>query len=348
MTDAVKRVSAGTRRNSARRKRRMRRGAGLEMTTQEARGKPRAMLPRAAVIRGDLLPRPRRSRWFIESVACTPADEDAAFLQRPGMRGIRLQLDYWKAEERLQCERIGHAVVIYGSTRIVSPAVASARLAEANRALAERPHDARRCHAVAEASRLVEHSVYYRVAREFGRFVGRAACGVRTARLAVVTGGGPGIMEAANRGAYESGAPSIGFNIELPRKQIPNRYITPDLCFRFHYFAIRKLHLLERAKAAVFFPGGYGTFDELFEVLTLLQTGKIPALPVILVGEAYWRRAVDFEFLADEGMIDHHDLELFTYCESAPDIWRAIGYWYERQRVRARPRRKTSRTRRHV
>ncbi|KWK53875.1 hypothetical protein WT81_20740 [Burkholderia stagnalis] len=348
MSDAVKRVSAGTRRSNARRERPTRRGAAFDVMTQEARGKPRATAPRTAGIHGDLRPLPRRSRRFAERLACAPADEDAAFLKRPGMRGIRLQLDYWKAEERLQCERIGHAVVIYGSTRMVSPAVASARLAEANRALAERPHDARRRHAVAEASRLVEHSAYYRVAREFGRLVGRAACSVRTARLAVVTGGGPGIMEAANRGAYESGAPSIGFNIELPRKQIPNRYITPDLCFRFHYFAIRKLHLLERAKAAVFFPGGYGTFDELFEVLTLLQTGKIPPLPVILVGEAYWRRAVDFEFLADEGMIDRHDLELFTYCESAPDIWRAIGDWYERQRLRPRMRRKTSRTGRRV
>lgn len=150
-----------------------------------------------------------------------------------------------------------------------------------------------------------------------------------------MTGGGPGIMEAANRGAYERGAPSIGFNIELPREQAPNPYITPALHFRFHYFAIRKLHLLERAKAAVFFPGGYGTFDELFEVLTLLQTRKIPPLPVILVGEAYWRRAVDLAFLADEGMIDRRDLELFTYCESAAQIWHAIGSWYALRRERA-------------
>lgn len=276
------------------------------------------------------------------------ADEDVAFLKRPGMRGIRLQLDYWKAEERLQSERIGHAVVIYGSTSIVAPAVASARLDDANRALAVRPHDAGRRRAVAEATRLVERSVYYRVAREFGRIVGRADRRMRTTRLAVVTGGGPGIMEAANRGAYESGAPSIGFNIELPREQAPNPYITPGLCFRFHYFAIRKLHLLERAKAAVFFPGGYGTFDELFEVLTLLQTGKIPPLPVILVGEAYWRRAVDFAFLADEGMIDRRDLDLFAYCESAPDIWRSIGGWYARRRARPATRRRPSRAKRRV
>ncbi|WP_244099992.1 TIGR00730 family Rossman fold protein [Burkholderia anthina] len=284
---------------------------------------------------GGLRRTPRRARHIAKGPHRAPADEDAALLQRAGMRGIRLQLDYWKAEERLQNERIGHAVVIYGSTRIAAPAVANARLEEANRLLAERPQDSGRRRAVAIASRLVEHSVYYRIAREFGRIVAHADRCTRTARLAIVTGGGPGIMEAANRGAYERGAPSIGFNIELPREQMPNPYITPDLCFRFHYFAIRKLHLLERAKAAVFFPGGYGTFDELFEVLTLLQTRKIAPLPVILVGQAYWRRAVDLAFLADEGMIDRRDLELFTYCESAAEIWHAIGSWYAQRRERA-------------
>ncbi|MBR7960011.1 LOG family protein [Burkholderia vietnamiensis] len=276
----------------------------------------------------------RRTRRVATRVNRRAVDDDAATLQRASMRGIRLQLDYWKAEERLQTERIGHAVVIYGSTRVVAPAVANARLDEANRLLAERPHDASRRRAVTIASRLVEHSVYYRVAREFGRIVAHADRCTRNARLAIVTGGGPGIMEAANRGAYERGAPSIGFNIELPREQAPNPYITPALCFRFHYFAIRKLHLLERAKAAVFFPGGYGTCDELFEVLTLLQTRKIAPLPVILVGEAYWRRALDLAFLADEGMIDRRDLELFTYCESAVQIWQAIGSWYARRRER--------------
>lgn len=323
MPTIVKRASAGTARGG--------------MNGKRIRERPEAT---AAL---DDIQRPsRRARHLASNPNCTPADEDATLLQRAGMRGIRLQLDYWKAEERLQHERIGHAVVIYGSTRIVAPAVANARLDEANRLLALRPHDAGRRRAVAVASRLVEHSVYYRVAREFGRIVGDADRRTRTARLAIVTGGGPGIMEAANRGAYERGAPSIGFNIELPREQAPNPYITPDLRFRFHYFAIRKLHLLERAKAAVFFPGGYGTFDELFEVLTLLQTRKIAPLPVILVGAAYWRRAVDLAFLADEGMIDRRDLELFTYCESAAEIWHAIGSWYARRRARRPARRSPS------
>ncbi|RQV30814.1 LOG family protein [Burkholderia cenocepacia] len=323
MPTIVKRVPAGTARGGA-------------------HGKRIRARPEATAGLDDIQRPSRRARHLAGHPNCTPGDADTTLLQRATMRGIRLQLDYWKAEARLQHERIGHAVVIYGSTRIVAPAVANARLDEANRLLALRPRDPGRRRAVAVANRLVEHSAYYRVAREFGRIVGHADRRTRTARLAIVTGGGPGIMEAANRGAYERGAPSIGFNIELPREQAPNPYITPDLCFRFHYFAIRKLHLLERAKAAVFFPGGYGTFDELFEVLTLLQTRKIAPLPVVLVGEAYWRRAVDLAFLADEGMIDRRDLELFTYCESAADIWHAIGSWYARCRARRPARRSPS------
>jgi len=137
-------------------------------------------------------------------------------------------------------------------------------------------------------------------------------------------------MEAANRGAFESGAPSIGFNISLPHEQLPNPYLTPDLCFRFHYFAIRKLHLLERAKAVVFFPGGHGSCDELFEVLTLLQTGKIRPLPVVLVGERFWSKAFDVEFLVNEGMIGASDAKLFFLAETAPQIWQTIANWYER------------------
>ncbi|WP_432207412.1 LOG family protein [Burkholderia pyrrocinia] len=289
-------------------------------TIAKARGKRPATRPDAIVGDDGIRRIPRRTRRVAQRPNRPTAEEDTALQQRASMRGIRLQLDDWQAEERLQIERIGHAVVIYGSTRIVAPSVANARLDEANRLLAERPHDSDRRRAVVSASRLAEHGAYYRVAREFGRIVAHADRCTRTARLAIVPGGCPGIMEAANRGAYERSAPSIGFNIELPRKQAPNPYITPDLSFRFHYFAIRKLHLLERAKASVLFPGGYGTCDELFEVLTLLQTRKIAPFPVILVGEAYWRRAVDLAFLADEGMVDRRDLELFTYCESAAQI----------------------------
>jgi hypothetical protein len=145
----------------------------------------------------------------------------------------------------------------------------------------------------------------------------------------VVTGGGPGIMEAANRGAFDIGAKSVGLNISLPHEQYPNPYITPDLSFSFHYFAMRKLHFLLRAKALVAFPGGYGTFDELFEVLTLVQTRKIKPIPVVLVGESYWRRAINLDFLVDEGVIDQEDRELFWFAETAQEIWNGILHWYD-------------------
>jgi len=160
---------------------------------------------------------------------------------------------------------------------------------------------------------------FYAVAREFGRIVGADG------RAALVTGGGPGIMEAANRGAYEAGGISIGLNIRLPREQVANRYITPGLCFSFRYFALRKLHLLLRARAMVAFPGGFGTFDELFETLTLVQCRKIAPMPIVLVGKAYWRRAVDMEYLAAKGMIAQRDRRLFRYAETAGEIWKAVA-----------------------
>jgi len=160
---------------------------------------------------------------------------------------------------------------------------------------------------------------FYAVAREFGRIVGADG------RAALVTGGGPGIMEAANRGAYEAGGISIGLNIRLPREQVANRYITPGLCFRFRYFALRKLHFLLRARAMVAFPGGFGTFDELFETLTLVQCRKIAPMPIVLVGKAYWRRAVDMEYLAAKGMIAQRDRRLFRYAETAGEIWKAVA-----------------------
>jgi uncharacterized protein (TIGR00730 family) len=168
------------------------------------------------------------------------------------------------------------------------------------------------------STRLSRSSPYYAVAREFGCLVGSAR------GAALMTGGGPGIMEAANRGAFEAGGLSIGLNIELPREQKPNRYITPALCLRFRYFALRKLHFLLRARAMVAFPGGYGTFDELFETLTLVQCGKIPPLPIVLVGERYWRRAVNFDFLVRAGTIAARDRRLFRYAETARDIWEAV------------------------
>jgi len=187
-----------------------------------------------------------------------------------------------------------------------------------------RKHGVRHTILVMGSTRVSRRNPYYRVAREFGGIVGRAR------RAAIMTGGGPGIMEAANRGALEAGGLSIGLNIELPSAQRPNRYTTPELALRFRYFALRKLHFLLRARAMVAFPGGFGTFDELFETLTLVQTRKIKPLPVVLVGEAYWRRAADMDYLRSEGMIGAADAKLFCYAESARDIWNAIRDWYRR------------------
>ncbi|MGH7123413.1 MAG: TIGR00730 family Rossman fold protein, partial [Stellaceae bacterium] len=179
------------------------------------------------------------------------------------------------------------------------------------------------------ARRVVANSRYYEIAREFGRLVGTAGSGGTGRSIVVMTGGGPGIMEAANRGAHDAGADSIGLNITLPHEQYPNPYASPDLCFRFHYFSNRKLHFLLRARALVAFPGGFGTLDELFEVLTLVQTRKMMPVPIVLVGEAYWRRVLDVDFLVDEGTIDPEDRELFWFAETAEQIWRGILRWYD-------------------
>ncbi len=257
------------------------------------------------------------------------ADHDVDFLGDDETRGVRLQLDYFKPEWLLEQNGVQHTIVVFGSTRIPEPAAADRHVERLRQAVAGDPDNADLARRLQVALRLQAKSRYYEVAREFGRLVGAAGKGPQDSRVVVMTGGGPGMMEAANRGAYDVGAKSIGLNINLPHEQYPNPYITPDLCFRFHYFALRKLHFLLRAKALVAFPGGYGTFDELFETLTLVQTRKIKPVPVVLVGESYWRRAFDVDFLVDEGVIDAEDRELFWYAENAPDIWEGILHWYE-------------------
>lgn len=272
----------------------------------------------------------QRVRALIEDPAYREGDSDIDFLNSADSRGPRLQLDYLKAETLLQRHGVTDAIVVFGSTRLMEPAAARARLAAARAACAAAPDDAAARERVAIAERLVEKSRYYVAAREFGALVGGACeCGDGR-RLAIVTGGGPGAMEAANRGAFDVGAPTVGLNIGLPREQFPNPYVSPGLCFRFHYFAMRKLHFLLRARALVAFPGGYGTFDEVFETLTLAQTRKIPPLPIVLVGEAFWRRAFDVDFLVAEGVIEPEDRELFWYAETATQIWDGILAWCEK------------------
>jgi uncharacterized protein (TIGR00730 family) len=271
---------------------------------------------------------PRRLRAILESPSYREADQDVRYLNLDETRGVRLQIDYAKAELLLTQHDIRHTIVVFGSTRIPEPAAAARRLELLRERLSAEPDNAELRKAVAIAERVKAKSHYYEVAREFGRLVGEAGKNGVDGSLAIMTGGGPGLMEAANRGAYDVHAKTVGLNIGLPHEQYPNPYITPELCFRFHYFALRKLHFLLRAKALVAFPGGYGTLDELFETLTLVQSRKILPLPIVLVGEAYWRNAVNFDFLTEEGVIDAEDRELFWFAESAEDIWEGILHWY--------------------
>jgi len=263
-----------------------------------------------------------------ESPTYRLAEDDPEFIRRSDARGPRLQIEYLKADVILADHGINHTIVVFGSTRIPEPAVARRRVEALRVAARNAPDNADLLLRLTAAERVLAKSHYYDVAREFGRLVGNAGQ-ADASRFVVMTGGGPGLMEAANRGAFDVGADSVGLNIELPHAQFPNPYVTPDLCFRFHYFALRKLHLLLRAKALVAFPGGYGTLDELFEVLTLIQTRKIKPIPVVLVGERFWRRAVDFDYLVEEGVIDAEDRELFWFAETAQETWHGLLRWFK-------------------
>ncbi len=271
-----------------------------------------------------------RIRAIMESPSYLPAIEDISFLASEDARTARLQLDYLKPERLMRRHGIRHAIVVFGSTRIVEPAVAKKRVSELEAAAKNCPDDADLCNQLAIARRIEAKSRFYEIAREFARLVGRAGKGGEGSTLVVMTGGGPGMMEAANRGASDVDAETVGLNITLPHEQFPNPYVTPELCFQFHYFAMRKMHFMLRARALVAFPGGYGTFDELFETLTLVQTRKIKPLPVVLVGEEFWRKAFDVDFLVDEGVIDPEDRDLFWYAETAEEIWNSLLLWYQR------------------
>jgi uncharacterized protein (TIGR00730 family) len=244
--------------------------------------------------------------------------EDLDFLLRDEMRDIRFALEYAKADLLLHDWGVRSTVIVFGSARAPSPK-------QAETALAAATTDAER----ALAERMRQHATRYAAARELGRIIsqrgGAFAPHDRWRDNVVATGGGPGIMEAANRGAADAGAPSIGYNITLPQEQAPNPYSTPELTFQFHYFAMRKMHLAMRANGLVVFPGGFGTFDEMFEVLTLTQTRKAPSVPVVLFDEAYWRRMINFDALVDEGMIDAADLKLFEFADTAEAAWAALA-----------------------
>ena len=270
----------------------------------------------------------RRIENILHSPAYLRADRDVEFLNDNDVRGARLQLDYLKTELNLRRHGIEQTIVVFGSARIPDPIVAKQRVDELSAAQEAIPDDATLAEKLRIAKRTLANSHYYSVAREFAALVANSGEGPGDTRVTVMTGGGPGIMEGANRGAYDAGSKSIGLNITLPFEQSPNSYISEELAFCVHYFAIRKLHFLLRARALVAFPGGFGTLDEVFETLTLIQTKTIEPLPVILVGEAFWRRAFDADFLLSEGVISAGDRQLFSYAETADQIWTEICAWH--------------------
>jgi len=273
---------------------------------------------------------PNKLQAILNSPSYTPAIEDVDFLDGDDARGVRLQLDYLKPDRLLKQHNVKHTIVVFGSTRIVEPSVAQEKVKRHRAALQAEPDNKALQRRLMVAERILDKSHYYTVARDFSQLVANAGAGPLDSRLVVMTGGGPGMMEAANRGANDVGGKTVGLNITLPHEQYPNPYITPELCFQFHYFSLRKMHFVLRARALVAFPGGYGTFDELFETLTLVQTRKIKPIPIVLVGESFWRKAFNVDFLVDEGVIDAEDRELFWFAETAEDIWSGLQDWYKR------------------
>lgn len=261
------------------------------------------------------------------------AEEDKNFIYSNEARGVRLQLDYLKAEVKMQKQGIDHTIVVFGSARIVEFDTAMKELKKIEKELEGSPHSESLLTALKKAESMVRKSVYYDEAREFGKLVGKSGKTPEDCHVTLMTGGGPGIMEAANRGALDVGAKSIGLNIELPHEQFPNPYITPELCFQFRYFAIRKLHFIHRAKALVVFPGGFGTMDELFEILTLIQTQKSTSMPIILVGKEYWDRVIDFDFLQEEDVIEPSDLDMISYVDNAKEAWATIIKWHKENKT---------------
>lgn len=253
---------------------------------------------------------------------------DQEFLLRRELRPVRLQLELLKAELIQHDAKIKATIVVFGSARIPESSVAKRKLASLEEQLSHDPEDRDLQEEIAIAKKIVEKSYYYDEARRLAQLISAEGKDEQGNPMVVVTGGGPGIMEAANRGAHDVDAKNIGLNIVLPMEQGPNPYITPELCFQFHYFAIRKMHFLIRAKALVIFPGGYGTLDELFEALTLIQTKKIEPMPVVLVGQAYWSNIINFPMLVAEGTIDKEDINLFKYAETAEQVWEIIKKFY--------------------
>ena len=260
-----------------------------------------------------------------ESSSYIPANRDTEFLQREELRSLRIGLELLKPELIQREEGVRSTIVVFGSARLQESPAAMHALRMAEEEATQAPNDSMYRQKVAIARRQLALSKYYDMAREFSRLVSSTCQIGGHCDYVIVTGGGPGIMEAANRGAADVGAKSIGLNITLPHEQHPNPYITPKLSFQFRYFAIRKMHFLIRARALVAFPGGFGTLDELFETLTLLQTGKTEHVMVVLVGRDFWERLINWQWLVENGLIAQQDLQLFHYAETAQEAWDLIS-----------------------
>jgi hypothetical protein len=252
------------------------------------------------------------------------AQDDRALLERTEMRGVRMLLELGKPEIAFQEDNIESTVIVFGGTQIIERNASERRLSEARRNQAIDVEDPKLIREVQRNERLVELSHFYDDARQFARLVSIDNQCDEKRSYVVVTGGGPGIMEAANRGAFDVGCKSIGLNIKLPGEQQPNPFITPELCFQFKYFALRKFHFILRSVGAVLFPGGFGTLDEMFQTLTLRQTHRMQPIPIILFGHDYWSKVIDFNFLADSGVISHEHLDLFQYADTPESAWEKI------------------------
>lgn len=265
---------------------------------------------------------------ILDSPTYRLAYEDDDFMGRTELRPVRMQLELLKPELLFAEHKIESTVVLFGGTQIVERPEAERRLLAAETSLAAHPNDTKLMRQLERAKRVLGNCGYYDHAREFSRIVSSVCQRGGICDYVVVTGGGPGVMEAGNRGAHDVGCKSIGLNITLPHEQAPNPYITPELCFQFRYFAMRKMHFLMRAKALVVFPGGYGTLDELTDALCLVQVGRMPRLPIVMFGREYWKNVINFEYLADEGVILDRDLELIQWADTPIEAWETIAKFH--------------------
>ena len=275
----------------------------------------------------DILPETNNSKnlnLIIDSDTYKLAYEDTGLLNRNEMRGVRMLLEITKPDLILEENRILSTIIIFGGASITEESKTKKKIDDIKKLIKKNPTSILLKRNLNKFENLLLMSHYYQSARDLSKLASINNQNEKCNSHVIVTGGGPGIMEAANRGAFEANCKSIGLNISLPNEQIPNAFITPGLCFKFNYFALRKIHFIMRSRAAVFFPGGFGTLDELFELLTLRQTGMKNKIPIILFGREYWDKVINFQYLADLGLISDQDLNLFKYADTALEAWKII------------------------